>query len=381
MELLEKLGKKLAQAQIRKPAAFMLALVVLVLAFLPGLPLLLNNIEPSLEKILPQQVDEVKVMNDMRSQFGADMMYIIVRADGPSYDVRDPDVLKYVDILSTRLLEHNMILEINSLSTLVKSANNNIIPESKQEIKNSLSFNPRSAMFMNRDYSLALIQIRSDTGASSETINEVVNYIEEEIHNTEQYNPGVSLEITGFNALDKATFEVIIADFQYITGFTFIFMLVFLFIYFKSWRKVVSAISIILVSVIITLGITGYLGITVTVITMVAAAMIMALGISYGINVTYDYYSLREEFQKEESLEKLNSGLIRALVGSSLTTSAGFLALLFGIIPAMKNLGVVLAIGIIVTLVASIAFLPVIIFKLDKEKKTKKSRKTLIGGK
>lgn len=373
---LENIGKKLAISQIKKPAIFFIALGILLILFLPGLPLLLNNVEPSLEKILPQEVQEVKVMNDMRAQFGADMMYIIITADGPSYDVRAPDVLKYIDILSSKLIDHNMILEINNLPNLVKEINNDVIPESKQEVKNLLALNPRTPMYINNDYSLTIIQIRSDTGATSSTIKEVVDYINAEINAAEAYNPGVSLELTGFNAIDKATFEVIIADFQYITGFTFVFMLAFLFLYFRSWRKVLGAMSVIMISVLVTLGITGYLGITVTVITMVAAAMIMALGISYGINITYDYYLIRKEKNKFEALQELNSNLIRALVGSSLTTSAGFLALLFGIIPAMKNLGIVLAIGIVVTLIVSIVFLPVIMFRLDKEdsKSNKKNK-------
>ena len=87
--------------------------------------------------------------------------------------------------------------------------------------------------------------------------------------------------------------------------------------------------------------------------------------------MVHAYHILRKKHSKNKTLEELNKDLIRALVGSSLTTSAGFLALLAGVLPAMKNLGIVLAIGITVTLITSIFFLPVIIFKLDKTKKDK----------
>jgi len=37
--------------------------------------------------------------------------------------------------------------------------------------------------------------------------------------------------------------------------------------------------------------------------------------------------------------------LLRAMIAASLTTMAGFLALLFGVLPAMKVLGIILSIG------------------------------------
>ncbi|MCF7871658.1 MMPL family transporter [Candidatus Woesearchaeota archaeon] len=371
MNELEKLGQKLGIAQSKKPTLFLFLLILIIIITLPGIPLLLGNVEPSLEKILPQDVQEVQTMNDMRAQFGADMMYVLVKAQGPTYDVRDPDVLKYVDILSERIRENEYILQVRNLPDLVKQVNNGIIPESNQDIQKLMNLNPNTPSFINQDYSMTIIEIRSDTGATSETIAQVVEELENEFMITQDQNPGVSLQITGFNSIDKATFQVIIQDFQYITGFSFLFMLIFLGFYFKSIKKIIASVVVIMTAVIITLGITGYLGLTITVVTMVAAAMIMALGISYGINVTVEYYLLRKQHNKEKILPELNKNMIRALIGSSLTTSAGFLALLFGIIPAMKTLGIVLAIGISITLLISILFLPVILILQDKKYEVK----------
>lgn len=364
---LEKMGESLAKIQIKRSWIFMTILVLLIISVLPGLPMLLGNIEPSLENILPQQINEVKLMNQMRVEYGADMMYLVVKTTGPASDVREHEVLNFIDALSSKLREDNYILSVTNIADFVKESNG-FIPDSNQEIKNILSLNPRVPGYVNSDYSMTYIEIKSDTGSSASIVKEVVQNIQNDIQIMDEYNPGLDLKITGFNSIDKATFEVIISDFAYITIFTFLFMVIFLIIYFKgSVVKVIGTISIILISVLMTLGLTGYLGITITVVTMVAAAMIMALGISYGINVTFDYYLLRKNNNRDESLKKLNRSLIRALIGSSLTTSAGFLALLFGVIPAMKNLGIVLAMGITITLIISIFFLPLITYKLDRE--------------
>lgn len=367
---LETIGMKLGEKQTKKPMLFITALIIILAITLPGIPLLLNNVEPSLEKILPQEIQEVQTMNDMRGQFGADMMYLLVETNGPAYDVRDPDVVKYVDILSERLRGNQYILEVSNIADVVKEVNNDVIPESNTQIQKLIALHPYTPRFVNQDYDLTVIEIRSDTGATSSTINQVVNEIRNEIEIMQEQNPGVDVRLTGFNSIDKATFEVIIADFQYITGFSFLFMLIFLGFYFKSTKKVIASVLVIMTAVMITLGITGYLGLTITVVSMVAAAMIMALGISYGINVTVEYYLIREKHDKKTVLKELNKHLVRALIGSSLTTTAGFLALLFGIIPAMKNLGIVLAIGITVTLIISIFFLPVILYLGDKNLNT-----------
>ncbi len=375
MSSLEKFAEKLSEQQLKKQYLFVMVSILIILSAMPGLPLLLNHIEPSLEKILPQEVEEIQTMNEMRMQYGADMMFLVFSVDSPAMDVRDPDVLKYLSRVTQKLSTNDYILEATSSADLVKQINNNVIPESNKKIRELLAQHPETPRYINHDYSDTLVIIRSDTGATASVIKETVDEIYVTLDSLEATNPGLSYKLTGFNAIDKATFEVIIKDFGTITLISFLFMLAFLALYFRSIKKVVSSVSVIIISLIITAGITGYLGLTITVITMVAAAMIMALGISYGINVTYDYYRLREENNKEDSLRILNKNLIRALIGSSFTTSAGFLALLFGIIPAMKNLGIVLAMGIVVTLIVSIFLLPIIIYKSDKVSKVKNKSK------
>lgn len=373
-ELLSKIGEVIGKKQAKNPRIFFMLLILIMVLTLPGMTLLLGHIEPSLEKILPQEIDTVKTMNDMRAQFSADMMYIVITTDYPATDVRSPEVLTYISILSDRIRSLEYVKEVQSISDVVIESNN-FIPSSQQEIENIILRDQRTGMYINIDNTYAVIHIRSDTGANAKVIDKLVKEIRREIELLESENPGVKAKITGFNSIDNATFNVIIKDFQYITGFTMLFIVIFLFLYLKNWRKVVASMSVIMISVLVTLGITGYSNITITVVTMVSAAMIMSLGISYGINVTFEYYFIRKKQSKKDTLPILNRSILRALLGSSLTTTAGFLALLFGIIPAMKNLGIVLAIGIMVTLIVSILFLPVILYSLDKEDKENKEDK------
>lgn len=362
------IGKKIGKAQVNKPSIFIIALIVVLALTIPGIPLMIDHVEPSLEKILPQETKVVKLMNDMRAQYGADMMYLVMEEEGVG-DLRLAQSVKYTDILANKIRTDDYILDVFTIADIVKEHNNGYIPDSDEEIKQILRSDPRTGLYLNDAYDFTFMQIRSDTGAEAEVIKRVVDSINADIESVERYNPGIKSRITGFNAIDKATFEVIISDFQFITGFSFLFMLLFLIVYYKgSIKKVLYTISVIMISLLITLGLVGYIGLTITVVSMVAAAMIMALGISYGIHTVHRYFELRAKHRRKKSIILMQEELLRAMTGSSFTTSAGFIALLFGVIPAMKILGIILAMGIVITLMVTVLFVPVIIYTTDRRK-------------
>jgi predicted RND superfamily exporter protein len=366
---LEKTANRISEFILGHYKSVLIVMFVLFALLIPAIPSLINNVEPSLEKVLPQDTEVVKLMNDMRAQYGADMMYLIVEDEGVN-DLRLSLAITYIDLLSQKLATDDYVLDVFSIATIVKEHNKGVIPSSDEEIKKILRNDPRTSLYLADTFDFTYIQITSDTGAEAEVIKKVVQNIESDVASLEAYNPGVKLSLTGFNAIDKATFEVIISDFTFITGFSFLFILILLLFYFKgSIRKVLYTVSVIMISLIFTLGIAGYLGLTLTVVSMVAAAMIMALGIDYGIHTAHKFFELRKEgHNPRESIILMQEELFRAMLGSSLTTSAGFLALLFGVIPAMKTLGIILGIGIIMTLIVTVIFVPAIIYAYEKNK-------------
>ena len=364
--MIEELAERIVKMQLKMPMAFIIVAAIITIALVPGIFKLVGNVEPSLEKVLPQDVEEVKTMNDMRTQFGADMMYLVVKTESPVNDIREPLLLKYIDILSEKLRTQEHILEINNIADIVKEENRGIIPESLIEVKEILRLNPITPRYVNDDYSITIIEIRSDTGNAAEIIKEVVDKIKIDIMSVEELNPGAKIEITGFNAIDKATFEVIISDFGYITIISMVLVGIVVFITFRSFNRGMMPMIVVMTAIIWTMGIIGYLGLTITVVTMVAAAMIMGLGIDFGIHIVYGYFKLKEEKSKTESIKETMKELLRAMIGASFTTIAGFLALLSGVLPAMKILGIILAIGIFNTLIGAIFLLPVILIYYDK---------------
>lgn len=365
--MLDKLGRFLAKTQTAKPSAYIILAIIVTLALIPGLGFLIGNVEPSLEKVLPQEVEEVVLMNQMRAEYGADMMYIVLEAEKVA-DMKSYESLKYQELIRNKIIHIDNILDVTSIATITKQYNNDVLPTDIELTRRILKMDPRTEALLNHDSSIAVIQVRTDTGSSASRIKQVIDDVNFAMDSLKEYDPGIKSSITGFGAIDKATFNVIMMDFARITLVSFALVAFFVFLAFRSIKKTIMALSVVMITLIWTMGITGYLQLTITVVTMVAAAMIMGLGISYGIHVVHRFYELKKNNKNrtKKIIEDLQDELITALVGSSMTTSAGFLALLFGVLPAMKNLGIVLGLGIFLTLIVAITVLPTILYLTEK---------------
>jgi|GEM_PF-459084 len=366
-------GYALGKAQTTNPWSFVLGAIIVTLALLPGIPLLLQHVEPSLEKVLPNTIREVTVMNDMRSQFGADMFYVVVESEN-GRSVLERDALVYIDTLTQAIRTQEQILEALSIADIIKAQADNTIPLSKHQIDAITTQNPMTSAFVNRDKSITFIRVKADTGASAQQIKKVISDIAVSRALADSKNPYLRTTVTGFNAIDYATFNVIISDFSKITIISFLLMIGFLLIYYRfSIKKTIYSFVIMILSLLWTLGVVGYLGISLNVVTMVSAAMIMALGSSYGINSVYHFYDdFLLQYPKSEAIAKFQEFLIIGLTGSALAEIAGFSALLFGQMPAMHSLGIILSIGILFALIASVVVLPAFFSLLEPDRSVAK---------
>ena len=335
--MIDYVAKQLARAQTKNPWSFIIGFILLVLLTIPGIFLLVGNVEASLENVLPSSVESVATMNDARTQYSADMLHIVLYATDVVVDVREAQAYAYE--IASRLEGTPRIVSVQA------------------------SFDDSR---INHDYTLAVIDVQADTGTSTEKISEAIQTLQEAIDASERSNPGVTTAITGFAAIDQATFQTIMSDFLVITGVAMSLILLVVFSLFRSVRFTLIPMASVMVALIATMGVTGYLNITITVVTMVAAAMILGLGIDFGIHTIHSYKEYRKTRRAKSAMKRTVHELFRAQLGASLTTSAGFLALTLGVLPAMANLGIILAIGILFTFFASTMLLPPILLLTEK---------------
>src|SRR3989338_5407019 len=338
--MLEEFAEKIAKLQVKYPQAVLLVILSITLLLIPGI--LKVKIEPSLEKVLPEDLPVIKTMNDMRTQFGADMVYVVLEPDYAA-DIREPKILKYIDALQGKLIKNENILEVQSI----------------------LIEDPRTFKFSNKDYSLTFLQLRTDTGTNANLIKKLKFDIKDDIASLEEINPGLKAHTTGFSIIDKATFDIMIFDFSFETPLAFVFIGIVVFIVFRSLLKGFIPMVVVMISMLWTTGMIGYFGIVLSSTNIVAAAMLMGLGIDFGIHILYRFYELKAKNSRENALIYTLRESIRALLAAALTTIAAFLSLLSTPLPAIKNFGIILSIGIASALAAAVVALPAVIFLYD----------------
>jgi len=346
--MIKGLTKKLVSYQLQKPYLVLGILLLLLTVAVYGFTTV--TVKPSTEAILPADNEAVNNLDQLRATFYGDIVTMVIREDITSYAV-----LEKIDGVTNRLQLVENVGSVQSPTTHLQQTYGSI-PRDNVEIQ-EIQYGP----LVNSQRSLAVIQVQTDTQAKTEEIRQLRQDIESILRGEGLLE---NTRITGYNMIDLDMFGVIISDFTKITGIAFTAVLTALYIIFRSVKKIILAILPVMYALVLMLGIGSMLGAELTIISMVSAAMIMGLGIDFGIHIVTKLYNTQNITKQHmfESMDELSKGLL----GGALTTSTGFLALLAAQLTGMHSLGIYLAIGILGAYIGVIGLLPTIIILLEK---------------
>lgn len=339
---LEDIAERIVTLQLSAPLGVLGSVLLLTFLLLPGIFQL--NIKPSTEAILPADDPSVQSLYTLRTKFYGDTTYIVFE----SQDVRNQYVLSSLQRITNRLTTHEDVATVRSPATPVLAQYDDIPGEAALE---RIDYDA----LVSDDYSTGVMAVQTDTQARAPSIRSVHDHITTVF---EAELPNTKYQLTGYNMIDLATFQVIMNDFATITVFSFAAVLTTLYLVFRTVKKMLLPLTPVLLALTWMLGIGGYLGVNLTIISMVSAAMIMGLGIDFGIHVTKHYYNTAG---KPADLKETMRELSRGLLGGALTTSVGFLSLLFAALTGMHGLGLFLFTGILSAYIGAVILLPTII--------------------
>ena len=345
--IIEELASRLVEYQVEQPRRVLLAIGLLTALVIPGA---LNlEVKPNTEAILPADDPTVQSLDTLRAKFSGDTTYIVFESDK---DVRNTELLEEMQRIENRVKTVENVHSTQSPASMITQRYDRI-PQDQDTLE---QFDYESLVSQN--YRTGLIAVRTDTQANSGEIQKLYD----DIHTTVQSETTENYYLTGYNMIDLATFQVIISDFARITGVSFGAVLLVLYGVFRDFKRMMFPIVPVMFGLIWMLGLGGYLGANLTIISMVSAAMIMGLGIDFGIHVTKKYFNTR---RGSEGLSETMTELSRGLLGGSMTTGVGFLALLAANLTGMHALGIFLFTGIISAYVGAVVLLPTLIIMID----------------
>ena len=146
----------------------------------------------------------------------------------------------------------------------------------------------------------------------------------------------------------------------YMVAATFIFIYFFMLFSFRSFRWSIIAMLPLLVGLLWLFGIMMIFGLQFNFYNLVVLPAILGIGEDSGVHLAHRY---REEGKR--SMWQVLSSTGQHITMGSITTMLGFAGLLFTSHPGLQSIGIMAVLGIGMTLLTSVTFLPALIQWLE----------------
>ena len=386
---LSKLGKGPLEKYARfvsHHAPVVLAIFFIFTIFTGYQTTLMGEAAESYEDWLPEDIEVIDTFELIADQFaGSFATTTIAVQTEPRYaksdeirDVRDPEVLRYVDSLTERSKLVYGVVDAESAADVIKEANGGRIPSSLRSVKSLLRNNEvaeqRISNYISDDYSMTVVRLNllADVNAGEvvEELREVTSIDKPQ---------GVSVDFTGDPVVDAVMIELSQSTMQKTSLVSFALIILILIIVFASIKYGLIPLLTIVFGVIWAFGTLVLAGFEVTPSTSGVMAMIMGIGIDFGIQVTK-----RFRFELQQTLGKFDQNAPRrkredAMVDTlknvfypmTITTLAaviGFKCLSLGKLPAMADMGTMMATGVVFCAIAALTVVPAVLVLLERKK-------------
>ena len=361
MEFLELVLEKVARFQ--KKFALPILIGIIIITLIVGIGIKDISLQTDLTKEMPQDLPVFQMNDKISDTFGGqDTVILLFQLDDQLDKRTGIDDIRHPYVIQTLLLIENMLGEESSVDDIISPATyfqgQHFL--TLDHIKAILNSNPGSKMFFSKDYKSTIMYIQADVGSSENKISDLAKLIKENL-NAAPSIPGVKISLTGNPPMRATLSQLLARDAKFTLMVAAFIILLLLFVVEKSITKGLLIFSPLAIGLIWTLGSMGWLNIPLSIGTVGLGAMILGLGVEYGV-----FMLTRYKEEREKGKNQLNSLLIAvplvggAIFGSGTTTIVGFLALTLSTLPMMQKLGMTLALGIGFTLISAIFVAPVI---------------------
>ena len=185
----------------------------------------------------------------------------------------------------------------------------------------------------------------------------------------EKENSNVKLHLGGVNMIADDMVEFVKYDLKTFGSLIVILLIVILYILLREIKWVVIPLFISTVSIIITSGFFGFFGWEITVISSNFISLQLIMNMSLVVHLVIKYKELNitkpQYSQKELVLETVLS-MAKPSFFVVITTIAGFSSLVFSGILPIEDFGLMMSVGIVVSLIITFLLFPLVLLNLKK---------------
>jgi len=202
-------------------------------------------------------------------------------------------------------------------------------------------------------------------------------FILEKLEEIDAANDFISVEATGDGVVSVQIDEVTMEANKIIMPMIFITIIIVLFVFFRRVTYVILPLSALVVATIWIFGTMVLLGIPFTTMSVAIVPLIMGLGVDYSVHLSHNYrLELSKGRTPAEAIKISVFEIGTAMFLAMLTTVIAFLSFLSASVPPLRDLGLILALGILYTFLTAITLQAAVRYLVDRRKeKFKKIKK------
>ena len=315
----------------------LILIVVLVLMIPSVLGMAGTRINYDMLDYLPEDMETVIGQNELLEDFGKGAFSFIIVEDMPAKDVAAlKEKIEQVDHVET-------VLWYDSIADL--SIPMELLPD---KIYNE--FNTENATMM---------AVFFDTSTSSDITMDAIREIRQ-IAGKQCFVSGMSALVTDLKDLCEKEEPIYV-------GIAVLLACVAMLVFLDSWLVPFVFLASIGMMILLNLGTNYFMGEISYITKALSAVLQLAVTMDYSIFLWHSYNEQRTRFDDNKAAMAVAiKETLASVVGSSITTVAGFIALCFMSFTMGRDLGIVMAKGVLLGVLGCVTVLPALILVLDK---------------
>lgn len=326
---------KFGKAVVKHRAVILIIALILLVPSVLGMAF--TRINYDMLNYLPEDMDTVVGQDYLLEDFGKGAFSFVIVENMNDQDIcKLKDQIKQIEHVET-VLWYDDVMDIS-------------VPKEMLPDKIYNAFNSGDA---------TMIAIFFDTSTSSDETMDAINEIRS-IAGNQCFVSGMSALVTDLKNLCEEEEPIYVAiAVALATAAMMIFM--------DNWIIPFIFLASIGISILINMGSNFFLGETSYLTKALAAVLQLAVTMDYSIFLWHSYGEQKRKCSNnKEAMAIAIKETVRSVLGSSITTIAGFIALCFMSFTLGRDLGIVMAKGVILGVIGSVTTLPALILVLDK---------------
>ncbi len=207
----------------------------------------------------------------------------------------------------------------------------------------------------------------------------VVSFIRDLKARFMQKYPGIDVKLTGVIMMNQAFPEAQQYDMKHLVPIMFLVFIIILFFWVRGFSGTLTTMLVVAFSIVGAMGLAGWAGIELTPPSFSSIMIIPTMSIAHSVHILMNFLIAihHGESRHEAMVDSLRINMQPVFL-TTVTTAIGFLSMNFSDAPPFRDLGNIVAMGVVIAFFLSISFLPAMMMILPLQEKVMETRSSRI---